>query len=101
MDYISSMINILRLMQVLTPLQKDILDTWNESQKYPFDMQAARRQILMNVYNHLELIEKTAGVLFVMQKPPQQIGENDFRRILNTQLMCLIEKERETRYYGK
>lgn len=101
MDYISNMINMLRIMQILTPLQKDILDTGNESRKYPLDMQAAQRQILMNMYNHPEIIEKTIGVLPVAQKCSQQIGENGLRYILNTQLVCLIEKERGQGYYGK
>ena len=34
MDY-SILINLLRTKQIVTPLEKDILDTWNELQKTP------------------------------------------------------------------
>lgn len=45
MDY-SILINLLRAKQIVTPLEKDILDTWNELQKTPFDMDSSQRQIL-------------------------------------------------------
>ena len=47
MDY-SFLIDLLRLKQEITPLEKDILDTWNELQKNPFDMDSANKQILSN-----------------------------------------------------
>lgn len=37
MDY-SFLIDFLRLKHEITSLEKDILDTWNELQKNPFDM---------------------------------------------------------------
>ena len=40
MDY-SILINLLRTKQIVTPLEKDILDTWNELQKTPFDMDSS------------------------------------------------------------
>ena len=38
MDATSIMIEMLKQKKYITPLEKDILDTWNELQKYPFDM---------------------------------------------------------------
>ena len=34
---ISTLINVLRFTNQITPLQKDILDTWDELQKKPLD----------------------------------------------------------------
>jgi len=35
----------------ITSLEKDILDTWNELQKSPFDRSSAQRQIIQNNVN--------------------------------------------------
>ena len=57
MDY-SFLIDLLRLKQEITPLEKDILDTWNELQKNPFDMDSANKQILSNKISHLDIAAK-------------------------------------------
>lgn len=36
----------------ITSLEKDILDTWNELQKSPFDRSSAQRQIMQNNAKH-------------------------------------------------
>lgn len=46
MDY-SLLIAYLRQKQYITDLEKDILDTWNELQKSPFDRSSAQLQILL------------------------------------------------------
>lgn len=43
MDY-SLLIAYLRQKQYITDLEKDILDTWNELQKSPFDRSSAQLQ---------------------------------------------------------
>ena len=57
MDY-SILINLLRTKQIVTPLEKDILDTWNELQKTPFDMDSSQRQILSNAISHPDIAVK-------------------------------------------
>ena len=52
MDYNTLLIDTLRAKQYITPLEKDILDTWNELQKYPFEMNSAERQVISNDINH-------------------------------------------------
>ena len=47
MDY-SLLIAYLRQKQYITDLEKDILDTWNELQKNPFDRSAAQKQVIQN-----------------------------------------------------
>lgn len=50
MDY-SILINLLREKQYLTDLEKDILDTWNELQKNPFNMHSAAQQVHLTMTN--------------------------------------------------
>lgn len=47
MDF-SLLIEGLRQARCITPLEKDILDTWNELQKSPFDRSSAQLQIVQN-----------------------------------------------------
>ena len=46
---ISAIINALRYTNRITPLQKDILDTWDTLHKNPFDTDSAHKQILSSV----------------------------------------------------
>ena len=48
MDY-SILIALLRAKQYLTDLEKDILDTWDEWKKEPFDYNSAQRQVMQNL----------------------------------------------------
>ena len=47
---ISAPINVLRYTNQITPLQKDILDTWDELQKESFDAESAHKQIFSNTF---------------------------------------------------
>ena len=53
MDF-TLLIEGLRQGKSITPLEKDILDTWNELQKSPFDHSSAQRQIMQNNVKHPE-----------------------------------------------
>lgn len=50
----------LRQSQEKTSRQKDILDTWEEIQKVPFDRQTAIKQAKKNKLNYSNLREKTS-----------------------------------------
>lgn len=50
----------------ITPLEKDILDTWNELQKSPFDRSSAQRQIMQNNAKYPE-------ILFTIQALPTTV----------------------------
>lgn len=43
----------------ITSLEKDILDTWNELQKSPFDRCSAQRQIMQNNVKHPEIFSQS------------------------------------------
>ena len=61
MDY-SLLIAYLRQKQYITDLEKDILDTWNELQKSPFDRNSAQLQIIQNNTKHPEILNCTPFV---------------------------------------
>ena len=101
MDPNSLMIEMLKQKQVLTPLEQDILDTWNELQKRPFSMSSANRQIVSNDINHPQIADAVAALPTTVQKPQNQITEEDLRYILNMQLSGLIAKETEVLSNGQ
>ncbi len=101
MDYNTLLIDALRAKQYVTPLEKDILDTWNELQKYPFDMNSAEQQVLSNDINHPKIAAMVTAMPSTVQKPREQITETDLRYLLTMQLSGLIEKEREVTRNGQ
>lgn len=101
MDNRMLLIDTLRAKQYITPLEKDILDTWNEIQKYPFDMNSAQRQVVSNDMNHPKIAVAVTAMPTTVQKPRDQITEIDVRYLLIMQLSGLIEKEREATRNGK
>ena len=95
MDATSIMIEMLKQKKYITPLEKDILDTWNELQKYPFDMDSAEHQIISNDINRPKVAAMVTAMPTTVPKPREQITETDLRYLLTMQLSGLIEKERE------
>ena len=101
MDATSIIIEIIKQKKDVTPLEKDILDTWNELEKYPFDMNSAERQILSNDGNHPSITAAVTAMPTTVLKPREQITETDLRYLLTMQLSGLIEKEREATRNGQ
>ena len=101
MDATSIMIEMLKQKKYITPLEKDILDTWNELQKYPFDIDSAQRQIFSNDINHPKITAMVTAMPTTVKKARDQITEIDLRYLLTMQLSGLIEKEREETRDGK
>ena len=86
MDY-GILIAALKVKQCLTDLEKDILDTWNELQKTPFDRVSAQWQVIQNALKYPELL----AVIIAFYSSTQ--GTVDIRDILEKQLMVLLMKE--------
>ena len=101
MDATSIMIEKLKQKKYITPLEKDILDTWNELQKYPFDMNSAERQVISNDINHPKVAIMVTAMPTTIPKPREQITETDLRYLLTMQLSGLIGKEREATRNGQ
>lgn len=94
MDPTSLVIEILKQKQTITPLEQDILDTWNELCKHPFDMNSAYQQVIKNDVNHSDICSQIASLPTTTVKPLAAITEDDLRYNLNHQFELLIEKER-------
>ena len=92
MDQVSILIDFLKSQRIITPLEKDILDTWNEYQKNPFNMDSSNRQIVSNNINHPDIFAKVTALPTTVSKPKEQITESDFRYILGEQLLFLVDK---------
>ena len=92
MDY-SFLIEYLKQKQYLTDLEKDILDTWNELQKNPFDRSAAQKQVVQNNAKHPEIFVAIAALPTTVVRPFDQVTESDIRYNLGKQLEALAVKE--------
>lgn len=101
MDKVSILIEFLKSQRMITALEKDILDTWNEYQKKPFDMDSANRQIALNYGNHSDIYEKINSLPTTVSKPRNQITEIDLRYVLGEQLLFLVDKRNEENKNGK
>lgn len=97
---ISSLINLLRFTGRITPLQKDILDTWDTLQKKPFDAEAAHKQIVSNNANYPELLVAISAMPGVIQKPFKEVTHEDMIFNLHCQLDGLAAKEMEAQIHG-
>ena len=90
---ISALINTLRFTNTITSLQKDILDTWNELQKKPFDVQSAQKQIVHNNIFHNDVLIAVIAMPDVVQKTRETQTQEDMIFFLDRQLKGLIAKE--------
>lgn len=97
MDY-SFLIEYLRQKQYLTDLEKDILDTWNELQKNPFDRSAAQKQVIQNNAKYPEIFVAIAALPATETRPFEQATDSDIRYNLEKQLAALAAKEGWQKY---
>lgn len=97
---ISTLINALRYTNQITPLQKDILDTWDELQKKPFDTDSARRQIASNNFSHPDIFMAISVMPGIVQKTAADLTQNDMIFTLRRQLDGLAAKELEAQANG-
>ena len=81
MDY-SLLIAYLRQKQYITDLEKDILDTWNELQKNPFDRSAAQKQVIQNNAKHPEIFVAFAALRATECRPFVEASDSDIRYFL-------------------
>ena len=97
MDY-SFLIEYLKQKQYLTDLEKDILDTWNELQKNPFDRSAAQKQVIQNNAKHPKIFVAIAALPATETRPFEQATDSDIRYNLEKQLAALAAKEGWQKY---
>ena len=92
MDF-SLLIEYLRQKERITPLEKDILDTYNEIQKIPFDRNSAQTQILQSNEKYPEILAAITALPTTVLRPFDQVTESDIRYNLGKQLEALVSKE--------
>ena len=97
MDF-TLMIEGLRQAKCITPLEKDILDTWNELQKNPIDCSAAQRQVLQNDAKYPEIFFAIKSMPTTVPRPIERMTEFDIRYNLENQLAALAAKEGWQKY---
>lgn len=86
-------INTLYAKQDVTPLEKDILDTWREIHKKPMDMNSAFNQMRQNEASHPDVLAKVRALPTTGQKRASDLTTSDVSYVLNMQLGFLIEKK--------
>ena len=92
---ITALINALRLTNNITSLQNDILDTWNELQKNPFDTGSAHKQIISNNISHPDVYLALSAKPGMIQKSGDSLTQDDMIFTLRHQLDGLVAKEIE------
>ena len=92
MDY-GILIAALKVKPYLTDLEKDILDTWNEIQKKPFDRASAQRQIIQNNVKYPDIFAAISARPTVNIRPFTQVTQSDIQYNLKEQLTALALKE--------
>lgn len=92
MDY-GILIAALKVKQCRTDLEKDILDTWNELQKKPFDRSSAQRQVIQNNVKYPDIFAVISARPTVSVRPFTQVTESDIQYNLKEQLTVLALKE--------
>lgn len=93
MDY-SILIALFRAKQYLTDLEKDILDTWDEWKKEPFDYNSAQRQVMQNNAKYPEIFIAIKALPMTVTRPLTQMTEADIRYNLENQFIALAAKRR-------
>lgn len=86
-------IEYLKQKHCLTDLEKDILDTWNELQKIPFDRSSAQAQIRQNNLKYPEILTSIAALPATVVRSFNQATESDIQYNLEKQFVALVAKE--------
>lgn len=95
MDAVSVLIEILKARDVITPLEQDILDTYHELNKTPFNRDSAIKKITENNTNHPDIFIAISLSPTTVFKPWADASNEDVYSNLASQLGALVEKELE------
>lgn len=101
MDSISLILEVLKQKQVITPLEQDILDTYHELNKKPFERDSAIRQSQKNNINHPDIFEEISANPTTVLKPWAVASDEDVYSNLMSQLGVLTEQELEVLKRGQ
>ena len=93
MDFISTGTEILKQENVLTPRQKDIIDTEKEVLKFPFDRNAAIGQVEKNCIRYPKLALGVTVPIAIRGCSLEQMTNDDILKILRLQFGILMAEE--------
>ena len=93
MDFISTGTEILKQENVLTPRQKDIIDTENEMLKSPFDRNTAIGQVEKNCMSYPELALGVTVPIAIRGCSLEQMANDNILKILRLQFGILMAEE--------
>lgn len=93
MDFISAYTETLKQEKVLTPRQKDILDTEKEALKFPFDRNTAIEQVEKNCMRYPELAWGATVPIAIRGRSLEQMTNDDILKILQLQFGILMAEE--------
>ena len=89
---IAGLVNMLRLQDCISDLEKDILDTWNELNKNPFDMDSAKIQELHNRGAYPDVYAAVLLLPTTIVKDNDQVTQSDLVYLLGCQLELMLSK---------
>ncbi len=102
MDEVQCLINILRRQINITELEVDIVYTWDELQRTPFDAGSAYGQLVYNKTMYSAIIAEEGGEESGALRPLEPpITEAKLRRTLSLQLSHMLERERKILRYPR
>ena len=101
MDIKGLITELLKQNRLLTPLEQDILDTYNELSKKPFDRNSAIQQSQKNNVNHPDIFVEISAKPTTVLKPWAAASDEDVFSNLMSQLEALGKRELEARSHGQ
>ena len=93
MDFISTGTEILKQENVLTPRQKDIIDTEKEMLKSPFARNTAIGQVEKNCMSYPELALGVTVPIAIRGRSLEQMSNDNILKILRLQFGILMAEE--------
>ena len=101
MDAAGLVLEILKQKQFITPLEQDILDTYHELNKKPFERDSAIRQSQKNNINHPDIFREMSARPTTILRPWAAATDEDVYSNLTSQFDALVERESEVLKRGQ
>lgn len=92
---VKAIIEILKEKRILTVLEKDILDTYNELSKVPFQHNTAETKIKENNLKHPDIFAAISILPNTTLKAFSQVDDDDMRYNLTQQLIAMCLKRQQ------
>lgn len=101
MDALSVLVEALKEKKDITDLESDILETFKEYKRNPFERQSAEARMEQNYTKYRDIFAKAAVVAGVAPQPSSTLSDQEIIGNLQYQLSLLTEKEWEAQRNGQ